>query len=427
MPEPRRYNQSIWPWLAAATYDLIVRCARAIGLAPAPPQPEAAPAVVQPPAVVEPEPVPPVEAEPEAVAPEPPAAVPDDRLNLAGIATLAGFAAQDVANWRSRFDDFPPPSENGFWEREAIETWLREHPQRSTEILSFINLKGGVGKTTTAIAVAEILAHEDRKRVLLIDLDPQTNATVSLITEDQWADMDRAGRTVAQLFDDHLNPLYPRRFDIGSAIARRVSTIGHGIEFLDLLPSSIRLIDIQERIPMIAAAGHFTINPLDVLSTALRSVTGRYDFIIIDCPPSLGTVTKNGLRISTGYVIPTIPDTLSTWGIYQIVDNVDRFALEMQLSIPPLGIVATKVQSNNLHARVVEDLRGQRLGRFGENGRLEQPKLFENAIPQSVAVARSSDVLAGFRTLRQKYGDPAYTALHGLTQEIKERCAKKRQ
>jgi cellulose biosynthesis protein BcsQ len=160
---------------------------------------------------------------------------------------------------------------------------------------------------------------------LLIDLDPQTNATVTLISEDQWAEMDESGRTIAQLFEDRLNPQNTPKFDIERAIVRRVSTINDGIARLDLLPSSIQLIDLQDRIPMIALSGNFTANPLEILRVALQPVIDRYDYIIVDCPPSLGTVTKNGLRISTGYVIPTIPDIVSTWGIYQIVDNVERF------------------------------------------------------------------------------------------------------
>ena len=55
-------------------------------------------------------------------------------------------------------------------------------------------------------------------------------------------------------------------------------------------------------------------------------VIDRYDYVIIDCPPSLGVVTKNGLRFSTGYIIPTIPDIVSTWGIFQIVATVHAFA-----------------------------------------------------------------------------------------------------
>jgi chromosome partitioning protein len=176
---------------------------------------------------------------------------------------------------------------------------------------------------------------------------------------------------------------------------------------------------------MIALSGNFTANPLEILRVALQSVIDRYDYIIIDCPPSLGTVTKNGLRISTGYVIPTIPDIVSTWGIYQIVDNVERFAQDTDRPIRPLGIVATKVQSNNLHKRVIRDLSSQRLGRFGEENGLSQPPLFNNTIPQTVAVARGADVDADIRTLKGKYGD-AYSALHGLTQEIKLLCEKKK-
>jgi hypothetical protein len=73
--------------------------------------------------------------------------------------------------------------------------------------------------------VAEMLAQEDRKHVLLIDLDPQTNATVTLISEDQWAEMDNESLTIAQLFDDRLNPHNEPKFNVEKAIAHRVSTI----------------------------------------------------------------------------------------------------------------------------------------------------------------------------------------------------------
>lgn len=353
--------------------------------------------------------------------------MPSNLLGIAEIAALAKVTKQAVSNWRMRYDHFPRPVQilqsGPVWESEKVKAWVKNFKGEETHVLSFINLKGGVGKTTTAVAVAEMLAHEDRKHVLLIDLDPQTNATVTLISEDQWAEMDASGRTIAQLFDDRLNPQNPPKFEIKKAIVRGVSTINDGIARLDLLPSSIRLIDLQDRIPMIALSGNFTANPLEILRVALQPVIDRYDYIIIDCPPSLGTVTKNGLRISTGYVIPTIPDIVSTWGIYQIVDNVERFARDIDRSIRPLGIVATKVQSNNLHRRVIDDLKSQRLGRFGEENEHSQPPMFNNTIPQTVAVARGADVDADIRTLKGKYGD-AYSALHGLTQEIKQLCEK---
>src|SRR5262249_32892596 len=129
--------------------------------------------------------------------------------NLVGIAEIAGIARvskQAVANWRLRYDHFPQPFQRlqsgPVWNREVVEDWVRGFRGEETHVLSFINLKGGVGKTTTAVAVAEMLALQERKHVLLIDLDPQTNATVTLISEEQWDEMDQDGRTVAQLFED---------------------------------------------------------------------------------------------------------------------------------------------------------------------------------------------------------------------------------
>lgn len=352
-----------------------------------------------------------------------------DLLGIAEIAGLAGVSKQAVSNWRVRYDHFPSPTQTlqsgPVWQREKVDAWVKGFKGEETHVLSFINLKGGVGKTTTAVAVAEMLAQDERKHVLLIDLDPQTNATVTLISEEKWEEMDKDGRTIAQLFDDRINPHLPPKFNIETAIARRVSTVNDGISRLDLLPSSIRLIDLQDRIPMIAMAGNFTANPLEILRTALLPVIDRYDYVIIDCPPSLGTVTKNGLRISTGYVIPTIPDIVSTWGIYQIVENVERFSKDIERAIPALGIVATKVQGNNLHDRVIADLKARRLGRFGEANGVAQPPLFSNTIPQAVAVARGADVDADIRTFKGKYG-AAYAPLHGLTLEIKRLCEKKK-
>ena len=353
----------------------------------------------------------------------------DHLVGIAEIADLAGVTKQAVSNWRLRYDHFPRPIQDlqsgSVWDREQVVDWVKRFRGEETHVLSFINLKGGVGKTTTAVAVAEMLAQDHRKHVLLIDLDPQTNATVTLISEGHWAQLDGDGCTIAQLFDDRLNPQNAPRFDVEPAIVKCVSTINDGITRLDLLPSSIRLIDIQDRIPMIALTGNFTANPLEILRSALEPVIDRYDYIIIDCPPSLGTVTKNGLRISTGYVIPTIPDIVSTWGIYQIVDNVARFAADVGRPIPALGIVATKVQANNLHSRVIADLRERRLGRFGNGGTLAQPPLFTHTVPQTVVVARGADVESDVCTFKGKYG-VAYNAFRGLTLDLMQLCEKKK-
>ncbi len=100
---------------------------------------------------------------------------------LVGISEIAEMAnppvtKQAVANWRLRYDDFPKPEQTlqsgSVWDAEVISDWLKAKAGHAPVVLSFINLKGGVAKTTTSVAVAEILAKDFRKHVLFIDLDP---------------------------------------------------------------------------------------------------------------------------------------------------------------------------------------------------------------------------------------------------------------
>ena len=111
---------------------------------------------------------------------------------------------------------------------------------------------------------------------------------------------------------------------------------------LDLLPSSLRLIDIEDRLATISGGKFFAQNPIDILRKAVKPILDDYEYVLIDCPPNLGIITLNGLRISEGYIIPTIPDVLSTYGIPQIVERVDQFSKAITESIEPRGIVVTK-------------------------------------------------------------------------------------
>ncbi|TAL47167.1 hypothetical protein EPN87_03650, partial [archaeon] len=134
------------------------------------------------------------------------------------------------------------------------------------KIISTINLKGGVGKTSMTVALAEFLAHEHNKKVLLIDLDPQTNATISLIDEKTWLQKDNNGETLAQLFKDKLEKT--DKFNINNAIIKNVSNLGGGIENLDLLPSSLKLIEIQDSLPLISAGRFHVVSPVTILKEA---------------------------------------------------------------------------------------------------------------------------------------------------------------
>src|SRR5262249_46858045 len=189
-----------------------------------------------------------------------------------------------------------------------------------------INLKGGVGKSTTTVAVGEMLAAEFRKRVLVIDLDPQTNATTMLIGEDKWKDLNESDWTLARLFKDALlEDASERRFDLKHTLQKRVSNVKE-VRTLDLLPSSLDLIEVQDRLGSMSSGRFYSDVPTDILRRATRPLLEEYDFVLIDCPPNLGIITLNGLRIASGYVITTIPDVLSTYRIPQIISRIKTFA-----------------------------------------------------------------------------------------------------
>ena len=133
----------------------------------------------------------------------------------------------------------------------------------------------------------------------------------------------------------------------------------------------------------------------------LRPILDEYDLVLVDCPPNLGIITLNGLRISDAYIIPTIPDILSTYGIPQIVKRVNAFATELGKPIEPLGIVISKYRTQNpLHRNISADLQngsGRRLG--------TDVPAFSAITPENTQISMTAEFVPnGRRTLRQKYG-----------------------
>src|SRR5437588_3300993 len=96
---------------------------------------------------------------------------------------------------------------------------------------------------------------------------------------------------------------------------------------------------------------------MEVLKTAIHAELVNYHYVLIDCPPNLGFITRNGIEISDYYLIPTIPDTLSTYGMPQIVRSIDDFRRERSLKIRCLGMVVTKYDSkSSVHKEVLQNL-----------------------------------------------------------------------
>jgi chromosome partitioning protein len=338
----------------------------------------------------------------------------DDLVGINEIALMANVSRQAVANWRVRSLGFPEPltelASGPIFRRSQVRSWLRHNKRKGkimTHVFSTINLKGGVAKTTTTVALAETFSANMRKRVLVIDLDPQTNATLMLIGEKKWFELNTKEQTLARLFKDAMDP-DNRKFSLDLTLQKNVSDVGAATS-VDLLPSSLDLIDVQDKLASAPAGKFYSANPVDLLWRAVKSRLDDYDIVIVDCPPNLGIITLNGLRISDGYIIPTIPDHLSTYGIPQIVTRINDFSEAISETIEPIGIVATKYQANStVHNNVLKQLRDDE----------KLPIVMEAIIRQANQVAAAAEFQSYPRTLKQKYGSELANQYDELAREI---------
>jgi chromosome partitioning protein len=284
------------------------------------------------------------------------------------------------------------------------------------KVISLINLKGGVAKTTTTVQIAECLTSEFGKKVLVIDLDPQTNATISLINETDWEKLDNQQQTLFNLFEDKLEK--SKNFNLKTALQKGVSNLK--ISELHLLPSSIRFIDIQDRIAEIPTKWGYAINPMEVLKNAVHTLLDNYHYVLIDCPPNLGFITRNGIEISDYYFIPTISDTLPTYGIPQIVNTIHKFSTERPLKIQCLGLVITKFSTTSAaHARGKASLPARFEKIFKKLG-LKPAPIFDTIMPQANATADSMEFTNTPRSFKEKdcYGRSGDRPLHSYVTDL---------
>ncbi|SFC49359.1 ParA family protein [Clostridium uliginosum] len=281
------------------------------------------------------------------------------------------------------------------------------------KVISFINLKGGVGKTTLLVATAEVLADEHNKKVLVIDLDPQTNATVLLISQERWKRANENNRTIHQLFLDKVEGT--TAFNINKSIIRGVSNIGNGVKNLDLLPSSIDLIDIYDKVSGLNENN----NSIKILKEQIEMLYSQYDYILVDCPPNLGAITMCGIYMSQYYIIPVIADTLSTYGLNQVVRKINEKAREIKriddnYLIKSLGVVINRFRNNKPYTTIRESLEIR-----SNNG--EIPRLFETVIYNRSIISNVCDYSESKTTIRGKYGQE-FNTINNLVKEIVERC-----
>ncbi len=196
-------------------------------------------------------------------------------------------------------------------------------------IVAMCNQKGGVGKTTSTINLGAALVEQGR-RVLLVDLDPQGALSVGLGIQSQQLE-----RTV-------YNALMERHTTLRDVIVRDVGNV----RGLDLAPSNIDLSAAEVQLVSEVAREQS-------LLRILAEVRQEYDYVLIDCQPSLGLLTVNALTAAQGVIIPLECEFFSLRGVALLVDTIDKVKERLNPSLEVDGILATMYDSRTVHAREV--------------------------------------------------------------------------